>query len=34
MKNFTFCTTKTIVNEKGGLSRAAEFASGLNAKEC
>jgi alcohol dehydrogenase class IV len=32
MKNFTFCTTKTIENEKGGLSRAAEFVSGLNCK--
>lgn len=32
MKNFTFCTTKLIVNEKGGLSRIAEFVMGLNCK--
>jgi alcohol dehydrogenase class IV len=32
MKNFTFCTTRTIVNEKGGVSRAAEFVSGLGCK--
>jgi alcohol dehydrogenase class IV len=32
MKNFTFCTTKIIVNEKGGASRIAEFVSGLNCK--
>ncbi len=32
MKNFTFCTTRTIVNEKGGVSRAAEFAAGLGCK--
>ncbi len=32
MRNFTFCTTKLIVNEKGGLSRIAEFVAGLNGK--
>lgn len=32
MKNFTFCTTKTIVIEKGGVSRAAEFVSGLDGR--
>jgi alcohol dehydrogenase class IV len=33
MKNFTFCTTRTIVIEKGGVSRAAEFVSGLAGKK-
>jgi len=32
MKNFTFCTTKTIVIEKGGLSRIAEFVTSFNCK--
>ncbi len=32
MKSFTFCTTKTIVNEKGCLSRIAEFVADLSCK--
>jgi alcohol dehydrogenase class IV len=32
MKSFTFCTTKAIVNEKGGLARIGEFVSALGCK--
>ena len=32
MKSFTFCTTKTIANEKGGLARIGEFVSALGCK--
>jgi alcohol dehydrogenase class IV len=32
MKSFTFCTTKTIVNERGGAARVGSFVAGLACK--